>query len=148
MPLRTLMQNTVILMADDDADDRYLVKVAFEENDIRCELAFVEDGSEVFDFLRGHGKHEVNGSKTPNLILLDLNMPKKDGKQVLQEIKALPDYNHIPIVIFTTSKSPEDVRQVYKMGASSFISKPSSFEKLSEVVRNIGTYWVETTVLP
>ncbi len=148
MPLKTQQQKTVILMADDDADDRYLVQVAFEENEIRCELRFVEDGSEVFDFLRGHGKHEINGSKIPNLILLDLNMPKKDGKQVLQEIKALPDYHHIPVVIFTTSKSPDDVRQLYKMGASSFINKPSSFEKLSEVVRNIGTYWVETTVLP
>ncbi len=148
MPLISQQQKAVILMADDDADDRYLVQVAFEENDIQCELLFVEDGSEVFDFLMGQGKHEEKGSKIPNLILLDLNMPKKDGKQVLQEIKALPAYHHIPVVIFTTSKSPEDVRQLYKMGASSFISKPSSFDKLSEVVRNIGTYWVETTMLP
>lgn len=134
-------------MADDDVDDRYLVQVAFEENEIQCELLFVEDGSEVFDFLLGKGKHVDKGAKLPNLILLDLNMPKKDGKQVLREIKSLPDYLHIPIVIFTTSKSPDDVRQLYKMGASSFISKPSSFDKLSEVVRNICCYWVETATL-
>lgn len=135
-------------MADDDPDDRYLVQIAFEENGIDCELLFAEDGSEVFDFLLGEGKHVVTGTRLPNLILLDLNMPKKDGKQVLREIKALPDYHHIPIVIFTTSKSPDDVRQLYQMGASSFISKPSSFDKLSEVVRNIGSYWVGTTTLP
>lgn len=134
-------------MADDDADDRYLVQVAFEENDIQCDLMFVEDGSEVFDFLAGRGKHEMKGRKLPNLILLDLNMPKKDGKQVLQELKSLPDYHHIPIVIFTTSKSPDDVQLLYKMGASSFISKPSTFDKLSEVVRNIGLYWVDTATL-
>ena len=107
----------------------------------------MEDGSEVFDFLLGLGKHTTGPNRLPNLILLDLNMPKKNGKQELQEIKALPDYHHIPVVIFTTSKSPEDVRQLYKMGASSFISKPSSFDKLSEVVRNLGLYWVDTTTL-
>lgn len=134
-------------MADDDADDRYLVQIAFEETGIECELRFVEDGSEVFDFLLGLGKHTTGPNRLPNLILLDLNMPKKNGKQVLQEIKALPDYHHIPVVIFTTSKSPEDVRQLYKMGASSFISKPSSFDKLSEVVRSLGSYWVDTATL-
>jgi len=134
-------------MADDDADDRYLVKTAFEENGIQCELRFVEDGTEVFDFLMKQGKFATEDIRLPNLILLDLNMPKKNGKQVLQEIKSLPDYHHIPVVIFTTSKSPDDVRMLYKMGASSFISKPSTFDGLSEIVRNLGGYWMETVTL-
>ncbi|MBC7777073.1 MAG: response regulator [Phycisphaerae bacterium] len=140
-------QRAMILLADDDADDRYLVKTAFEENAIPCELRFVEDGTEVFDFLMGQGKFAEENNRLPNLILLDLNMPKKNGKQVLQEIKALPDYDHIPVVIFTTSKSPDDVRLLYKMGASSFISKPSTFDKLSEIVRNIGCYWMDTATI-
>lgn len=135
-------------MVDDDADDRYLVQVAFEENNISSELVFVEDGSEVLDFLSGQGKYEEKGGRIPHLILLDLNMPKKDGKRVLQEVRALPDYQHIPIVIFTTSKSPDDVRELYQMGANSYISKPSSYENLSKVIRNIGLYWLETTTLP
>ncbi len=134
-------------MADDDADDRYLMKTAFEENDIACDLRFVEDGTEVFDFLKKQGKFATEDHRLPNLILLDLNMPKKNGRQVLQEIKALPDYHHIPVVIFTTSKSPDDVRLLYKMGASSFISKPSTFEGLSAIVRNLGGYWMETVTL-
>lgn len=134
-------------MADDDADDRYLVKTAFEENNIQCELIFVEDGNEVFDFLKRQGRYVQAENRIPHLILLDLNMPKKNGKQVLEEIKALPDFHHIPVVIFTTSKSPEDIRMLYQMGASSFISKPSSFDKLSEMIRSLGTYWIETTTL-
>ncbi len=134
-------------MADDDADDRYLVQMAFEENDIQCQLLFVEDGSEVFEFLNRQGKYAGINTPLPNLIMLDLNMPKKDGRQVLSEIKNIPAFRHIPIVIFTTSKSPDDVRQLYKMGASGFITKPSSFDKLLEVVRNIGSYWVDTATL-
>jgi len=147
MPLTISHHKAMILMADDDADDRYLVKTAFEENGIQCELRFVEDGTEVFDFLMKQGKFATEDIRLPNLILLDLNMPKKNGKQVLQEIKSLPDYHHIPVVIFTTSKSPDDVRMLYKMGASSFISKPSTFDGLSEIVRNLGGYWMETVTL-
>lgn len=147
MPLTNQQQKAVVLMADDDADDRYLMQVAFEENGVECDLLFVEDGGEVFDFLSGQGKHISKEFRMPNLILLDLNMPKKNGKQVLEEIKSLPDFLHIPVVIFTTSKSPEDVRQLYRLGASSFISKPSSFDKLTEIVKNIGHYWMDTATL-
>jgi len=137
----------LILIADDDADDRYLTKAAFEENATNCEINFVEDGDEVFDFLYSRGKFASDKAKMPSLILLDLNMPKKDGRQVLDEIKKSPSLKHIPIIIFTTSKSPEDVRQVYGMGASSFITKPTSFEDLQEVARNIENYWVKTATL-
>ncbi|MEO6040218.1 MAG: response regulator [Saprospiraceae bacterium] len=139
--------DVLILIAEDDADDRYLTKAAFEENASRCEIDFVEDGDEVFDFLYSRGKFATSKSKMPSLIMLDLNMPKKDGRQVLDEIKKAPSLKHIPIIIFTTSKSPEDVRQVYSMGASSFITKPTSFEGLQEVARNIEAYWVKTATL-
>ncbi|MEO6758319.1 MAG: response regulator [Saprospiraceae bacterium] len=137
----------LILIADDDPDDRYLTKAAFEENSSNCEIDFVEDGNEVFDFLYSRGKFATTKTKMPSLILLDLNMPKKDGRQVLDEIKKAPALKHIPIIIFTTSKSPEDIRQVYGMGASSFITKPTSFEGLQEVARNIENYWVNTASL-
>lgn len=140
-------RNVLILMADDDADDRYLTKAAFEESQVKCDIYFVEDGDEVFDFLYSRGKFTDHQELLPSLIMLDLNMPKKDGRQVLDEIKKSPSLKHIPIIIFTTSKSPEDVRQVYRMGASSFITKPTSFEDLLEVARSIGTYWVNTATL-
>ena len=140
-------RNVLILMADDDADDRYLTKAAFEESAVKCDIHFVEDGDEVFDFLYNRGKFAQQKDMMPNLIILDLNMPKKDGRQVLDEIKKTPALQHIPIIIFTTSKSPEDVRQVYRMGASSFITKPTSFEDLLEVARSIGSYWVNTATL-
>lgn len=136
-----------ILMADDDADDRYLTRTAFEENDVACRMLFAEDGTEVFDFLNKTGKFETLEPDLPNIIMLDLNMPKKDGKQVLQEIKNSPEFRHIPVIIFTTSKSPEDIRLLYKMGASSFITKPSSFDKLLEVTKSIGKYWVDTATV-
>lgn len=141
------LKKLTILMADDDPDDRYLTQTAFEENNIPCELQFVEDGTEVFDFLHRRGKHEDATGDLPNLILLDLNMPKKDGNQVLQEIKKSPDFQHIPVIIFTTSKSPNDVRSLYLQGANSFVTKPSSFDKLLEVTRNIGLYWMHTATL-
>lgn len=137
----------MILMVDDDADDRYLTLTAFDENKIACHMRFAEDGTDVFDMLRKRGKYAQNPDGLPSLILLDLNMPKKDGKQVLKEIKDSPDLKHIPVIIFTTSKSPEDVRQAYNMGASSFITKPSSFDKLLEVTRSIGHYWVDTATV-
>ncbi len=137
----------LILIADDDADDRYLTKAAFEENASHCEIDFVEDGNEVFDFLYSRGKFSTYQAKMPGLILLDLNMPKKDGRQVLDEIKKAPSLKHIPVIIFSTSKSPEDIRQMYSMGANSFITKPTSFEDLQEVARNIESYWVNTATL-
>jgi len=136
-----------ILMVDDDEDDRYLTRSAFEENKISCSIEFVEDGSDVIDMLHKRGKYQKRTGGLPNLILLDLNMPKKDGKQVLREIKASPAFKHIPVIIFTTSKSPEDVLQAYNLGASAFITKPSSFDKLLEVTRNIWQYWANTATL-
>jgi CheY-like chemotaxis protein len=133
-------------MADDDPDDRYLAKTAFEEAKVPCVVQFVENGVEALDYLQRRGKYKEVG-EFPHLVLLDLNMPRKDGRQVLQEIKDSAMLRHIPVIIFSTSKSPDEIRQLYLMGANSFIIKPSSFDKLLEVTRNIGQYWVNTATL-
>jgi CheY-like chemotaxis protein len=134
----------IIVLADDDADDRLLMAEAFEENKIPCILKFVEDGVELLDYLTKKGKYGSDNDEIPDLILLDINMPRKDGKEALKEIKENPLLKHIPVVMFSTSKSPEDVTITYKLGANSFIVKPSSFEGLLEVTKTIQKYWIDT----
>ncbi len=134
----------IIVLADDDADDRLLMAEAFEENKIPCILKFVEDGVDLLDYLTKKGKYGSDCDETPDLILLDINMPRKDGKEALKEIKENPLLKHIPVVMFSTSKSPEDVTITYKLGANSFIVKPSSFEGLLEVTKTIQKYWIDT----
>ena len=138
--MHTKKKTNLIVFADDDADDRLLLQEAFEENNLKCTLYFVEDGVELLDYL------EQNGT-VPSLILLDINMPRKDGKQILQEIKSSIQWRHIPVILFTTSKSPEDIRKCYDLGANSFIVKPSSFENLLSVTNIIGEYWMNTVSL-
>ncbi len=138
--MRHKKKTNLVVFADDDADDRLLLQEAFEENNLKCTLDFVEDGIELLEYL------EKNAA-TPSLILLDINMPRKDGKQILQEIKTSAQWRHIPVVMFTTSKSPDDIRKCYDLGANSFIVKPSSFESLLNVTNNIGKYWVDTVSL-
>ena len=138
--MHTKKKTNLIVFADDDADDRLLLQEAFEENNLKCTLYFVEDGVELLDYL------EQNGT-VPSLILLDINMPRKDGKQILQEIKSSIQWRHIPVIMFTTSKSPEDIRKCYDLGANSFIVKPSSFENLLSVTNTIGEYWMNTVSL-
>ena len=129
-----------IVFADDDADDRLLVQEAFEENCTAYRLDVVEDGIQLLDYLK-------NNETNPSLILLDINMPRKDGTQVLAELKSNPQWRHIPVIMFTTSKSPEDVRKCYDLGANSFIVKPSSFQDLLNVTDIIVKYWIETVAL-
>jgi CheY-like chemotaxis protein len=138
-----------ILMADDDADDRMLTKEALEESRVMNELYFVEDGEELMDYLYRRGNY-AEGAKAPRpgLILLDLNMPRKDGREALREIKADPNLRRIPIVIMTTSKAEEDVYRSYDLGANSFITKPVTFERLVELMRALGQYWIEFVELP
>lgn len=138
-----------ILMADDDSDDRMLVKEAFEESRLNNEIHFAEDGEQLIDYLfrRGDFAH-LKGEPLPGLILLDLNMPKKDGREALAEIKANPDLRRIPIVILTTSRAEEDILRTYDLGANSFITKPVTFESLVHVVQVLGNYWVEIVELP
>jgi CheY-like chemotaxis protein len=138
-----------ILMADDDADDRMLTKDALEESRVMNNLYFVEDGEELMDYLYQRGDYaEPAKAPRPGLILLDLNMPRKDGREALREIKADPTLRRIPIVIMTTSKAEEDVYRSYDLGANSFITKPVTFERLVELMRALGQYWIEFVELP
>ena len=138
-----------ILMADDDADDRMLVRDAFGESRLNNDLHFVENGEELLDYLFRRGKFaNLKDTPYPGLILLDLNMPKKDGREALAEIKAHPDLRRIPIVILTTSRAEEDILRTYDLGANSFITKPVTFENLVHVVQVLGNYWVEIVELP
>src|SRR5262249_47637676 len=132
-----------------DPDDRMLVCDAFEESGLGCDLRCVEDGEELLDYLRRRGKYASGGdAPRPALILLDLNMPRKDGREVIREIKADPGLRQIPIVVLTTTRAEEDIWRSYDLGVNSFIVKPVLFEALVEMVVTLGKYWFETVELP
>ena len=138
-----------ILVADDDPDDRFLIEEAFKENRISNPLDFVEDGEQLLAYLRRESEWErLAGEPYPGLILLDLNMPKMDGRAALKEMKTNEKFSSIPVVILTTSKADEDVDRTYCSGVNSFISKPVTFEGLVEIVRVIKDYWIEIVRLP
>ncbi len=138
-----------ILMADDDADDRLMTKEAFAESRLANDLRFVEDGVELLDYLQRRGQYEDPASSPrPGLILLDLNMPKKDGREALQEIKADPNLKSIRVVVLTTSKAEEDIYRTYDLSAASYITKPVTFGAMAEVVKVLGKYWLEIVALP
>jgi two-component system response regulator len=138
-----------ILMADDDADDRKMTKEAFDESRLANDLRFVEDGNELLDYLYRRGKYSNPAdSPRPGLILLDLNMPKKDGREALREMKADPKLRTIRVVVMTTSKAEEDIERTYNLSASSYITKPVTFAGLAEVIRTLGRYWLEIVELP
>lgn len=136
-------------MADDDADDRLLAQDAMQESRVLNELHFVEDGVQLLSYLRGDDEFSDRTLyPMPGLILLDLNMPKKDGREALGEIKADPRLRRIPVVILTTSKAEEDMVKGYDLGAASYITKPVTFDALVELMRTLGKYWVEFVELP
>lgn len=145
----TSHKSIVILMADDDADDRLLAKDALTECRITNDLHFVENGEELLDYLRQTGKYaSASGNTKPGLILLDLNMPRKDGREALQEIKSDPQLRSIPVVVLTTSKADTDISRIYELGANSFITKPVSFDALVKVMGDLVHYWFELVELP
>ena len=137
-----------IVMADDDADDRMLAREAMEESRLGNPFYFVEDGQDLMDYLRRAGRWASGEAPRPGLILLDLNMPRKDGRQALREIKSDPELRSIPVVVLTTSKTEEDILRSYDLGANSFITKPVTFERLVEIVRGLGNYWFHIAQLP
>ena len=138
-----------ILIADDDADDRMMASEALEESRLANDLRFVENGVELMDYLQRRGKYsDPATSPRPGLILLDLNMPRKDGREALREIKADPKLRNIRIVVLTTSKAEEDILRTYDLSATSYITKPVTFERLVEVVKALGKYWLEIVELP
>ncbi len=147
MPTRS--KPITILIADDDPDDRRLTQEAFAENHLANDLRFVEDGEELLDYLNQRGKYAAEGAApTPGLILLDLNMPRKDGREALQEIKSDPRLRNIRVVVMTTSKAEEDVLRSYNLSAASYITKPVTFDRLVEVIKTLGKYWLEIVELP
>ena len=141
------MEEIFILIAEDDTDDRFLLQTAFEENGYVDKLHFVENGVEVMDFL-----HNITTSgdatKMPHFILLDLNMPKKDGREVLKEIKNHAQYKKIPVIIFSTTNNEQEMRRCYELGANSYITKPNSFENLIKTVAVLRNYWIQTSKFP
>lgn len=139
----------IILMADDDADDCLMAKEALEESRLANDLHFVGDGEELLEYLRHEGKYsDPASSPVPGLILLDLNMPRKDGREALKEIKEDPELRRIPIVVLTTSKAEEDICRTYDLGVNSFVVKPVSFEGLTDVMKTLCKYWFEIVKLP
>ena len=145
----TQPQPIVILMADDDDDDILLTKKALEKGKLLNPLHTVQDGEELLDYLLHRGPYESNkNAPRPGLILLDLNMPKKDGREALREIKSQDALRDIPIVVFTTSKAEEDIYRSYKLGVNSFITKPVTLDSLIDVMQTLGKYWFEIVTLP
>lgn len=147
--MNSLRQPITILMADDDPDDRLMTQEAFAECRLRNPLKFVTDGEDLLDYLNRRAPYDDDQAyPMPGLVLLDLNMPRKDGREVLREIKADPRLQSIPVVILTTSKAEEDVVRSYRDGVNSFISKPVTFAALIDVVQTLGKYWLQVVDLP
>jgi CheY-like chemotaxis protein len=139
-----------ILICDDDEDDRMLTQQALAEAHIANDLKFVEDGEDLLDYLNQRGKYagEFGLAPRPGLILLDLNMPKMDGRTALQTIKSDPMLNDIPVVVLSTSSLDEDIVRSYKLGVNSFITKPVTFTGLVDAMHVLGRYWLEIVELP
>jgi len=142
-------ERVTILMADDDEDDRLIAREALAESRLVNEIRFVVDGEDLMDYLRRRGRYgSPAAAPRPGLVLLDLNMPKKDGREALAEIKADPELRHIPVVVLTTSKAEEDVVRSYDLGVNSYITKPISFQGLVNVMKDLERYWFEIVELP
>jgi CheY-like chemotaxis protein len=136
----------VILLADDDEDDRMMTRKAFEKHKLANDFYTVNDGEELMKFLLRQGKYA--DAPRPGLILLDLNMPRKDGREALKELKANEKLRNIPLVVLTTSSEEEDVLKSYNLGANSYITKPVGFESLVKIVGSLGQYWFQVVKLP
>ena len=137
-----------ILMADDDDDDRRLTREALLEGRRANDLRFVENGEDLMDYLRRQGKYASAEAPRPGLILLDLNMPRKDGRTVLKEIKSDPELRQIPVVVLTTSQADEDIYKSYDLGVNSYIVKPVTFDALVDILLTLEKYWFEIVELP
>lgn len=147
--MKTDRKPITILIAEDDEDDRLWTQEAITESRVANAVRFVEDGEELMDYLYCRAKYAAPGAAPqPALILLDLNMPRKDGREALKEIKGDPRLRHIPVVILTTSRAEEDVLRTYDLGANSFVIKPVTFEGLVQVMKSLAQYWLEIVELP
>lgn len=147
--MEKIVKPIIILMADDDEEDCLLTREALEESHLVNELRFVVDGEELMDYLCCRNSYADPAlAPRPDLILLDLNMPRKDGREALKEIKNNPNLRHIPVIVLTTSKEEEDIYRSYNLGANSYITKPVTFQGLVNVMKNFSQYWIEIVKLP
>lgn len=137
-----------ILIADDDSDDRMLLEQAMRQNGYQQDIRFVEDGEELMEYLRRQGRYNEQNAPWPNMLILDLNMPRKNGFQALAEIKDDPKLRRLPVVVMTTSSAYEDIARTYNSGVNSFVTKPFNFNQLVEMVGTLKTYWMDTVKLP
>ena len=142
-------RRTIVIIAEDDPDDRLLIKDALKQACQTVEVHFVQDGAEMLDYLYHRGKYlDVEKSPQPELVMLDLNMPKKGGMEVLEEIKTDAALKSIPVVVLTTSRSPEHVSRSYELGGNGFITKPETYTELVEIMQSLERYWFKTVKLP
>jgi CheY-like chemotaxis protein len=149
MSLSSNKHGIVILMADDDDDDFLLTQKALKQSKLLNTLNRVEDGEKLLEYLRHEGQYADEAAHPrPGVILLDLNMPRKDGREALREIKSDENLRDIPVVVFTTSKAEEDIYKSYQLGVNSFITKPVTFDGLIHVMQTLGKYWFEIVELP
>ncbi len=135
-----------ILVIDDDHEDQLLIQRAFSESASECELQILDNGEGALDLLRRTS--ESRELSHPDLIILDLNMPRMSGIEVLQVIDSDPRLRRIPVIVFTTSSAEDDINSCYDLGASSFIQKPSTFRELKEVIASVHRYWFNTVHMP
>ena len=143
------MKRCVLMMADDDPDDREFVREAFDECGFEGDFRYVEDGADLVDYLTHSGRFEEREEvPVPDLILLDLNMPRMDGKEALAFIKSREELRRIPIVVLSTSDSEEDIRKTYDLGVNSFVTKPSCFDEIVKMAPGLHRYWLEIVQLP
>ena len=142
-------ERLTVLMADDDEDEYFLLEEGLKECHFACHLRRVPDGKELMDYLLRQGEYnDPEESPRPSFILLDLNLPGKDGRNLLIEIKSIPELKHIPVIIYTSSRDEEDIWQCYASGANSFISKPVGWDQLINTIMNLFFYWTRTVRLP
>lgn len=140
---------TMVIIAEDDPDDRLLIRDAIREAaSANVEIRFVQDGAELLDYLYHRGRYSQDDAPTPELVLLDINMPKKTGLEVLEEIKGDNALRTIPVVLLTTSRSREHIEKSYELGGAGFVTKPSSYTELVDLMRAIEKYWFKTVQLP
>lgn len=145
---RSSFINMTILIADDDMDDRLFMERALRQNGFTQAINFVEDGEDLMEYLRQNGRYKGQQPVYPNLLILDLNMPRKNGFQALAEIKADPALRRLPVIVMSTSSTHEDVLKTYNLGVNSFVIKPFNFNRLVEIVGALKLYWMDIVKLP
>ncbi len=145
MSAEKMKRQAEILMVEDDPADAELTKEAWGDNDYKCNWHVAEDGEAALDFLLQKGKYAE--SPRPDLILLDLNLPRKDGRELLAEIKSMPELKKIPVIVLSTSNSDKDIHRAYELHANCYICKPMDFKVFVKIMRNIKRFWLDTVIL-